>query len=168
MTFFKQRRRIVAGLSIATILIAGCAVPKRATGSNDTNSGPWTGRLALRIDANPPEAFSAAFELTGQAQAGSLILFTPLGSTAATLNWAPGSASLHTASEQRRFESLDALVIHATGAAIPVAALFDWLVGTPTRVNGWEADLTQLALGKLNALRLDPSPPVQLRIVLDR
>ena len=49
--------------------------------------------------------------------------------------------------QTREFDSVDALVAHATGAAIPVAALFDWLRGIDTPVPGWQADLSQLAAG---------------------
>jgi outer membrane lipoprotein LolB len=60
------------------------------------------------------------------------------------------------------------LVAHATGAAIPVAALFDWLRGIDTPVAGWKADLSLLSQGRLRAQRLEPPPPADLRFVLDR
>ena len=139
----------------------------RATGQFDPQNGPWTGRLALQVEDSPGQSFSAAFELRGRAETGELTLFTPIGGVAAVLNWAPGSASLKTGAEVRQFESVDALVSQATGSAIPVAALFDWLVGKNTAVAGWQADLSGLAEGRLRAQRLAP-PAADLRVVLDR
>lgn len=155
-------------LPIATIFIAGCAQPMRATGQNDLQKGPWTGRLALQVEDNQSQSFSAGFELRGLATAGELLLFTPLGGTAAVLSWAPGSATLKTNGQVRQFDSVEALVAQATGAAVPVIALFDWLAGTNTPVPGWQADLSQLGQGRLRAQRLEPPPAADLRVVLDR
>lgn len=122
----------------------------------------------MRVDATPTQAFTAGFELKGNASAGELLLFTPLGSTAAALRWAPGMASLRSGTQTLEFESLEALAIHATGTPLPVGALFDWLAGRPSRSAGWEADLTALADGRLTAQRTEPAPPAQLRLLLDR
>jgi len=144
----------------------------RPAGQDDPQAGATpsirTGRLALRVDATPPQSFSAAFELRGRAQEGELSLLTPLGSTAARLAWAPGSATLRSGNDTRSFDSLDALAESATGTALPVAALFDWLAGTATPVSGWEADLSQLDQGRLVARRVAPPPAAELRLVLDR
>ena len=95
-----------------------------------------------RASPSPP-----GFELKGSARAGELTLFNPLGGTLAALAWGPGSATLRGNGQAREFDSVDALVAHATGSAIPVAALFDWLRGTNTPVPGWQADLSQLEAG---------------------
>lgn len=168
MSGLRRRRRLAAACLVATFLIAGCAVPARVADQNALNQGPWAGRLAVRLDATPPQAFSASFELKGTAQAGELTLFTPLGGTAAVLRWAPGAASLRSGTQTLEFESLEALSIHATGTALPVAALFDWLAGRASRAGGWEADLSALGEGRLTAQRLEPAPPAQLRVLLDR
>ena len=76
----------------------------------------------------------------------------------AVLAWAPGSATLRTNGPAQEFDSVEALVAHATGSALPVAALFDWLRGTNTAVAGWQADLSQLENGRLRAQR-HPWPP---------
>ena len=55
-----------------------------------------------------------------------------------------------------------------TGAAIPIAALFDWLKGENTRLNGWSADLSGLDTGRIVATRTEPAPQTRLRIVLDQ
>lgn len=159
--------RPAAWLMAAAILLAGCATPPRPA-ERDPESGPWSGRLALRVADRPEQSFSAGFELRGQAPAGALTLYTPLGSTAAVLNWAPGTATLRTDGEVRQFASIDALVADATGSPLPVAALFDWLAGRNVPVPGWEADLSLLGEGRLRAQRLAPPPSADLRIVLDR
>jgi outer membrane lipoprotein LolB len=68
----------------------------------------------------------------------------------------------------RRFGSIDALVAAATVTAIPVSSLFDWLAGNNTAVAGWEADLSQLAQGRLHARRVAPTPVADLRVALDK
>lgn len=123
--------------------------------------------MALEVEGSQRQSFSASFELKGGANAGELAMYSPIGATLAVLAWAPGSAKLRTNGEVREFESVDALVTHATGAAIPVAALFDWLRGIATPVAGWQADLSLLGQGRLRAQRLQPPPQVDLRLVLE-
>jgi outer membrane lipoprotein LolB len=160
--------RWAAWLLAAVVLLSGCATAPKPAGPVDSQTGPWSGRLALQVEDNQSQSFSAGFELKGSAKAGELTLFNPLGGTLAALSWSPGSATLLGNGEPRQFDSVDALVAHATGAAIPVAALFDWLRGTNTPVPGWQADLSQLEAGRLRAQRTQPPPPADLRVVLDR
>nr|WP_279343756.1 outer membrane lipoprotein LolB [Variovorax terrae] len=155
-------------LLIAILFIAGCAHPTRTSGLNDAENPVWSGRLALQVDSEPPQSFSAGFELRGNAGAGELALFSPLGSTLAVLAWAPGSATLRDDKGTRSFDSLDALVAQATGTPLPIAALFDWLQGRDTPVPGWQADLSRRADGRLAARRTEPAPTAQLRLALDR
>ncbi len=163
-----------AGVSIATFLIAGCAGGTGANGlkpSQDASVRPgdaWSGRLALQVDGAEAQSFSASFELKGRPDAGELILLNPLGGTIALLQWSPGIATLRTGQDQRRFGSLEALAAEATGTPIPVAALFDWLAGTPSPVPGWEPDLRQQAQGRIVARRTAPLPAAVLRVILDR
>ena len=124
--------------------------------------------MALEVEEKSSQSFSAGFELKGSARSGELTLYNPLGGTLALLSWAPGSALLRSNGQTRQFESVDALLTHATGAPIPVAALFDWLTGTNTPVSGWQADLSQLAQGRLRARRVDPPPAADLRVAFDR
>lgn len=152
----------------ATFLIDGCA---HKTGANALfpSESQWNGRLALKVHSTPPQAFSADFELGGGPQQGLLVFFSPLGTTAARLQWAPGIASLLADGETRQFDSLGALAQQATGAELPVEALFDWLQGQATEVPGWAVDLSALAQGRLLAIRaVGELPRVELRIVLDR
>jgi len=153
---------------LAIALLAGCATPPKAAAPGSAESGPWSGRLALQVEDRQSQSFSAAFELSGTAHAGKLTLSSPLGGTLAVLSWGPGSATLQSGGQTREFDSVDALVTHATGAAIPLAALFDWLRGVDTPVPGWKADLSQWGQGRVRAQRLEPPPHADLRVVLDR
>ena len=155
-------------LLTATVLIAGCA---HKTGANALfpAEAQWSGRLALKVQSTPPQAFSADFELGGGPQQGLLVFFSPLGTTAARLQWAPGAATLAADGETRSFNSLSALALQATGAELPIEALFDWLQGRATDVPGWTADLSALAQGRLQAVRAAGElPRVELRILLQR
>jgi outer membrane lipoprotein LolB len=148
-------------------VLAGCATPPRPSGPVDAQTGPWSGRLALKVQDKPGDSFSAGFELKGNARAGELALYSPLGGTLALLSWEPGAATLRTGNDTRQFPSVDALVAQVTGATVPVAALFDWLRGLDTQVAGWTPDLSQLAQGRVAARRSQPTPEADLRIVLE-
>ena len=162
------RARWSAWLALfALALLAGCASPPRATGPVDPMTGPWSGRLALQVQDQASQSFSASFELKGTARSGELALFSPLGGTLAVLTWQPGAATLKSSGQSSQFDSVDALMAHVTGSAIPVAALFDWLRGIDTPVPGWHADLSQLAQGRVAAKRLEPTPEADLRLVLE-
>ena len=129
----------------------------------------WQGRLAVNVQTSPAQAFSADFELEGDAKIGALTFSTPLGNTLARLRWDASGAVLQARGESRRFESLDALTLHATGAALPVASLFAWLTGTQqTDASGWEPNLQDLPSGRISARRIAPAPVVDLKIILDR
>ena len=154
--------------AFTSIFIAGCAHPTGASGQLDVNTSYWQGRLALKVHSTPVQAFSADFELQGSAEAGSLSFFTPLGSTAARLQWDASSAQLQTTGDPQRFESLDALTLHTTGATLPVASLFAWLKGNTPPTANWQVDLTDLADGRLTAQRLAPEVPADLKIILQR
>jgi outer membrane lipoprotein LolB len=157
-------RWLGAGLLLAAL--AGCATPQRS--AVEPGVAVWTGRLALSVQANPPQAFSAGFELKGAPATGELTLFTPLGGTLAVLAWAPGSATLRSSDGVRQFASLEALAAEVTGADLPVAALFDWLAGKATPVAGWQADVSEVASGRLRAQRSAPPPTADLRIAFDK
>jgi outer membrane lipoprotein LolB len=162
------RRWAVGGLVALVLALAGCAsVPKPPAGATAEN-GPWSGRLAVQVQDQPGQSFSAGFELKGSAVAGELLLFSPIGGTLAVLDWQPGHARLQSNSRTREFDSVDALVAEVSGTAIPVHALFDWLRGIATPAAGWQADLSQLAQGRIAAKRVAPPPEADLRVVLER
>lgn len=163
----KASRRLAGWLVVlAAFILVGCATPARTPAPPGT--AVWSGRMALQVDNSSSQSFSGGFELKGSAHTGELTLFTPLGGTLAVLSWAPGSALLRSNGQTRQFDSVDALLTHATGAPIPVAALFDWLAGVNTSVPGWQADLSQLAQGRLRARRADPPPAADLRVAFER
>ncbi len=151
---------------VLAALLAGCASPPRSPAAPGVQS--WAGRLALTVEGQASQSFSAGFELKGAPEAGELTLFNPLGGTLAVLSWSPGSATLRNGGNTRQFPSLEALAQEATGAPLPVAALFDWLAGKPTPVAGWQADVTQVADGRLRAQRSEPPPAADLRVVFER
>ena len=161
----KRRLALCAGWA-GLLLAAGCASPGGAPGG--ATGQAWSGRLSLRVDSEPVQTFSALFELRGAPQAGELILTSPIGNTLAQLHWAPGEALLKNGNQTRHFESVDALIEAATGAAIPVGALFGWLAGRDERVPGWRPDLSQVGAGRLQATRESPQPRADLRIVFER
>lgn len=125
--------------------------------------------MALQIASEPPESLSGAFELSGNAQTGTLTLFSPLGNTLAVLRWSPQSASLLANNQSQTFDSLDTLARQVSGTPLPLAALFEWLAGQPVAAVGWRVDLSRLADGRLLAERAaDASAPAaQLRIALN-
>ena len=84
------------------------------------------------------------------------------------LAWTPGTATLRANGNTRQFPSLEDLAQEATGAPLPVAALFDWLAGKATPIAGWQADVTQVAEGRLRARRSEPPPPADLRVLFER
>ena len=135
---------------------------------SDPGNGPWSGRIGLQIQSQPPQAFFARFELNGDAGRGELMLTNPIGSVVGLMRWSPSEATLVSGQNVKRYVTLDALLEDATGAAIPIAALFDWLAGKNTAMNGWTANLAQRGDGKITAARSNPAPQIDLRIVLDR
>lgn len=164
---FQGGRRGLLAAGVAALLVtAGCA--QLSGGVRPQGTDIWSGRMSLRIDSQPVQTFSALFELRGSPEAGELSLTSPIGSTLAQLHWSPGEALLKNGSEVRRYESVDALIEAATGAAIPVGALFGWLAGRDDRVPGWRPDLAQIANGRLQATRENPGPTADLRIVFER
>jgi outer membrane lipoprotein LolB len=147
------------------LLLAGCAAPPRAPVFQDVQV--WSGRLALTVEGEASKSFASGFELKGGPEAGELTLTNPLGGTIAVLAWSPGHAMLRTNGKTHEFESLEALAQKATGAPLPVAALFDWLAGRPTPVAGWEPDVSQVAAGRLRAQRNAPPPAADLRVAFE-
>lgn len=129
----------------------------------------WQGRLSVHvegIDTQAAQSLSGAFELRGNAQTGSLLLFTPLGSTAATLRWAPGTASLQSGGQTQEFGDLRELTSRTVGTELPLEALFAWLRGESRDAAGWSADLGQYTQGRFQA-RHQANPAAELRVVLD-
>ena len=157
------RHRWMGWLVLCALWLAGCAQPMPSTPAEENS---WTGRIALQIDGQASQSFSAMFELRGTAQAGGLVLLSPFGNRIAQLDWKDGHAQLVSGQDSRTSDSLDTLLQDVTGTRIPVTALFSWLKGTQASATGWQADLTGIADGRLTARRDDPQPTATLRIAL--
>jgi outer membrane lipoprotein LolB len=176
-------RRPASLLALIALALAACAtVPSPPTGGD-----ALSGRLSLRVDAfgdASAKAFSAAFDLRGDASLGTLGLSTPLGSTLAEARWSPAEVVLATPQGSRRFANLDELTREALGESVPIEAWFDWLHGRPWAGApsqpapdllpgfaqlGWRVDLARFASeGTVAATRTTPPPTVTVRIRLDR
>jgi outer membrane lipoprotein LolB len=112
-------------------------------------------------------SFGSGFELQGNAQEGTLLLLTPLGSTAAAIQWSPAGAVIQSGGETRKFPTLDQLITHLLGTPVPVHALFAWLAGQEISADGWQVDQTSRHEGRIVARRLRPAPTAELRLVLE-
>ena len=161
--------RICSAVVFTTLLIAGCASPPSANDTFTLESNEWIGRLSLKVDSEPPQAFSAGFRLQGNAEQGELALNSPLGNVLAVMQWQPEQAVLRQGDSKRQYASLDDMASSVTGdTALPVRALFAWLKGQQPTTPGWNADVSRISEGRLIARRLMPLPTAELRVVLDR
>ena len=164
-------------------LLGGCAIAPR---SNPSPSEALSGRLAVRVEAHEGAAarsLSAAFELQGNAQNGSLNLATPLGTVLAQARWSPRQVVLVTPQGESNFTDLDALTREVLGETVPLVALFDWLRGRPWsgaasralvpasepgfQQLGWAVSLARFDEAWIAAQR-DQAPAVTMRAKLDR
>ena len=84
-TPFQHVARLMVGPRLAGLLLwvacalwlVGCAQPPQVpAGEEDA----WNGRIALQVEGQASQSFSAIFELRGNAQTGGLALISPLGS----------------------------------------------------------------------------------------
>jgi len=159
---------VFAGFFTA-LFLAGCAQTPRATAQDGLKNEFWTGRISLQVQSEPAQSFSASFELRGGAERGELSLVSPLGNVLGVLRWAPGEALLDSGNGKvQRFASVDELMAQATGAAVPLGALFAWLRGDNAAASGWSADLSRYQDGRISAKRSQPAPQADLRVVLDQ
>ena len=150
-------------LCVVLLLLGACASPPMSAPSAD-----WSGRLAVQVLKDPPESLSASFELRGSAQAGEMVLLSPIGTSLATLQWQPNFARLEQGQQGIDSNSLQNLATRLTGTELPITALFEWLAGRPAQAEGWQVDLSSHAQGRISAERRWPAPATVLRIVLDR
>lgn len=155
--------------AVALVWMAGCASTPRPENFNATDAPHWQGRLSVKTQGPPPQAFAADFDLQGAADQGTLELTGPLGTLLLRMDWEPGQATLRQGQRVEVFSSLQELAQRATNTELPIAALFFWLEGTPYDAPGWEADLSELAhSGRLQAHTLPPLAWAELKIVLER
>lgn len=162
-----RRRQLVLASTSLPLWLGACSTARPPGTRAPIGGGEWSGRLALRVDSDPPQSFSAIFELRGAPGQGELKLSTPIGNTLGVLQWSPGTASLQDGQRIQREASIDLLLARVTGAALPVDALFDWLAGRATPVPGWRPQLAQVGEGRLQAVRESPLPTAELRLVFE-
>lgn len=157
-------------LLVLLVLLAGCAAPPTIAPETRTEQTFWSGRLALQVEeqaSQTGQSLSAAFELEGNATQGELTLLNPLGNVLAQIDWTPQHARLQSGGKIQESASLDALLEKMTGTALPVRALFDWLRGVQTTASGWQANLGDINLGRLEATRYTPAPRATLRVTFE-
>ena len=166
-----MNRRHSAALSArlalcGVLLLTGCAnfQPRSVL---DPAQPLWQGRLAVSVAGEPPQAFSASFVLMGSAERGTLTLTSELGTSLATLRWDSQGSLLTTPQSTQQFASVDDMVAHSVGTALPIATLFGWLQGKETAVAGWQVDLQSRAQGRIKAWRLAPDAAAEIKIILD-
>jgi outer membrane lipoprotein LolB len=148
---------------VCAMLVSACASPPRAMLPGES---AWNGRLSVQVQSDPPQSFSASFDLRGSAQVGELQLSSPLGNTLAWVAWSPQGAELRQGHRVTSRNSLDELTTELSGTSLPVAALFGWLQGqASTDAHGWQADLSRQPEGRITARRSAPLPAAELRIV---
>ena len=152
-------------------LLAGCATPNRTAkhlSAEQANTPEWQGRISVQVQGDNPTSMSASFLLHGDAKNGELDLYSPLGTTLGALQWTPQLVQLSDGGKHQYFTSLAELTEKATGAALPIEAIFGWLQGSDVQAAGWLADLSAAPQGSITARRTAPAPEVTLRIKLDQ
>lgn len=162
-----QRRACLSALAggVAALLLSACATPTRTLPPSADRY--WLGRLSLQTLTDQPQGFAAGFELSGQPARGELVLTSPVGSRIAEVTWNERQAVLSQGNQKQAYASLDALITRLTGTAVPVPALFDWLDGRATAVEGWQVDLSRQSDGRVSAVRQWPAPATELKLVFD-
>lgn len=149
------------------VFLAACTQPTTLPPQALAERTTWSGRLALQVEDQAAQSFSAAFELQGNAQQGELLLLSPLGSILAKIDWTQDHARLQTGGQTHESPSLDDLLQQNLGTPIPVLAFFSWLRGEQTTSAGWQADLSSIGQGRLVATRYTPAPRATLRLAFE-
>ncbi|MBD3892894.1 lipoprotein insertase outer membrane protein LolB [Hydrogenophaga sp.] len=157
----------LALLCLPLLLLVGCATPQRTSEPHSSlPAAPyWSGRLALQVHSDPPQSFSAAFDLSGSAQNGELLLSSALGQTLASVRWSEHGVELRQGDRLTLYPNLEDLATGLGASGLPLAALFEWLQGRAQQSLDWQVDLTRHAEGRLVARRSSPLPTAELRIV---
>jgi len=171
----KRRALCMAGLGL---WVSACTTVPRMP-APVAGEVAWSGRMALNVEGERPQAISARFELEGNPRQGRFGLISPLGTSLMQARWRPGQAVLSLPDGQRSYPDMDSLTQDALGERLPVAALFDWLQARPVpgqpsepRVQGfaqagWLVDAREQAQGRMSLERQTPAPRVRLRVVFD-
>lgn len=157
------RRAMLRWGGSAALALTACSLPRQ---TYSPKAGLWRGRIALQTEDEPPQSHVANFELRGSAEAGSLDVFSPLGSVLARLRWDAQQATLDDGKNTYASDTLDELAARIFGSPIPVQALFAWLDGNAQQEPGWLVDLSRFGEGRISAVRQQPLPRATLRVIL--
>lgn len=162
-------RCLIASTLCLSVLTA-CTAPTPVQAPTESGTHTWSGRLGLQIHdaAAQDSSFSGSFHLRGNEQQGTLDIYSPLGSQIAKLQWKVGAAQLQQGQQIFYSESLRDLLAQSLGTELPVEALFLWLQGKAATAQGWQADLSRYADGRITAQRNNPTPPATLRVILQQ
>jgi outer membrane lipoprotein LolB len=153
---------------LCTLLQTACTTTTLKTSINEpATQSVWQGRIGIKVASNPPQAFSAQFELSGTSEEGNLALSTPLGTSLARMHWDATGASLRTTQESTQFATPDAMLQHSLAGAPPLSALFSWLAGYDAAVPGWDVQLQDFAAGRIHARQTKTAPGVDISIVFE-
>lgn len=152
---------------LIALMLQACASGVTSRTTTTELKQAWSGRISLQVQSEPPQQLNASFGLQGAEQHGQLDVYSPFGTTLATLTWSAQEAVLQQGEQRQRFDSIAILTQQLTGTPLPMAELLDWLNGKPTSVPGWQTDVSQLSSGWLFATRTSPTPKVLLKIKLD-
>lgn len=154
---------------LLALMLIGCATPSPTAPpltAEPIHSPEWQGRISVQVQSDTPSSMSASFLLRGDANHGELDLYSPLGTTLGALQWTPQWVQFSDGGKRQYFNSLSELTEKATGAALPIEAIFDWLQGREAPTLGWQVDLSAASQGSITAHRTSPAPNVTLRIKL--
>lgn len=162
-----QRRYLAIAIgSWVAWAAAGCSSTAPVLRTDD-GTDAWSGRFHLKTHTDRAQTVAAMFTLEGSATQGQLLLSSPLGTTLAQASWSQNHAWLVANDQTTQFSDMDALTTALMGSAIPVWALFDWLKGKHTVVEGWDVRLDDWAAGRIAATRTHPLPLADIRILID-
>lgn len=153
-----------AAWAFLAMLMTACATPGQPVSREGESA--WAGRLALRVDTEPVQSVSGGFTLQGSPLEGTLLLTSPLGTAVASVNWSAAMAQWRQGDQVITKPSLNELTAELGGTALPVAALFAWLNGQALEADGWAADLSRHAEGRITARRTHPLPSAELRLIV--
>lgn len=159
-------RLALRGLLCASVLLSACSTTPPQPPADAQAGAFWQGRLSVRVDSEPVQSVAAGFELRGSAEVGELQLTSPLGNTLARLDWSPTHAAWHQSGQITDRDSVEQLSQDLLGTPLPITALFDWLHGRASaQAQGWQADLSRHAEGRITAHRTQPPPRAELRLI---
>lgn len=130
--------------------------------------GHWQGRLSLKVLQEPPEQFSANFEINGRPEQGELVLYSPIGTTLAVAHWSPDSAELLQGQKVQTFVSVQAMTQQLTGNSLPLPELLAWLDQDGAALPGWDLKSENTPNSRrVFAKRTSPRPMLELTLVID-